>query len=712
MERFSNAGKRSYFFSLLSYVMLCATQLITGCATDDNDSFTPENTGYELVLGTRLLQTRATDTYFEPSDEIGLFAVNTVQTAPNPMLLPSGNHFNNERFTLRQDGSTWVADNKITFPTDNAPLDLYLYYPYRQTPFNTGTQIDFQVQTDQTLHSAYTRSDLATAFLDTVTRRPTVAVDFYHRLSRMQFQLKNGSGYPTLNALASAQIKILHVQTDVTYDLAQDTILSTGNLQNVVPFQPVAGWVNNGTVLLGAKAIVAPQTFSANAAIEVTVGNKVYVASLTGVTPLESGQSRVFTITIGNAGIEFDTELNPWDYDGENPLQSEELADKEFITKWDIQAGDNIMLPLDTAIWDIVSMTYLPCDYDMVVAWGDGSSDTIRGRITEMPVHHYIEGGLYEITISGTCPSFRMSRIDPGMYPNQKTPLRLIEVVNWGDVGFKSMMDAFYGCENLVSVPGRIPNVIFYGGLFSNCYSLNNVPEDLFEGCTMGQEFTALFRNTALQVIPGGLFNDCVNAENFSVTFENTQIQRVPANLFAGCPNAKHFASTFANCTNLTTLPSYLFANSIIIQDFYSVFANCIALEELPADLFAGSPTISSFYHTFSGCVSLKTIPASLFAGNPDVISFYGVFQDCSALTAIPVGLFDNNLKAFDFSYAFSGCTSLTGSTPNTQRIELWEREQHPDKFFSEYGGFHGGSCFENCTGLTNYYTTIPNNWK
>ncbi|MDR1755787.1 MAG: fimbrillin family protein [Culturomica sp.] len=732
-----NLRKRSYLLSIFCCAALCATQVITGCAKDDHDSFAPGNE-YELVLGTRLLQTRATDTYFEPYDEIGLFAVNTVTATPNLMLLPTGNHFNNERFTLQQDGSTWVADNKVTFPTDNAPLDLYLYYPYRQAPFSMGTQIDFQVQTNQSLHSDYTRSDLATAFLDTITRRPAVVVNFYHRLSQMQFQLKNGSGYPTLNDLASAQIRILHVNTHATYDLAQDTILSTGNLQNVVPFQPTTGWVNNGTVLLGAKAIVAPQVFDANAAIEVTVGSKIYVASLAGIGALKSGKSRVFTVTIGGSGISIDTDLNDWNNDGEDPLYGNEQENDDFITKWNIMAGDTIMLPLLLETWDTTSQNNVPVYYNMRVDWGDGMWDSIVGTYTQRPVHYYATGGMYELKISGYCPYFNIDRINPYETPGyEHTRLRLTEVVQWGDVGFKTMEMAFRECSNLVSVPGKIPNVQNYWGLFQNCYSLSNIPGDLFEGCTNGKEFGSLFDGTAIQTIPVGLFDDCVNAENFGGVFSNTPIQSIPGNLFANCSKVLSFGPAFANCTSLTAIPSDLFANCPNVTSFDNVFMGCTNLTAIPSSLFVNCPNVTSFWgifqnctalttipptlfagcqqlthcgYTFQGCTGLSSIPEELFAGNRRITSFYGTFQGCTGLTAIPTKFFDNNLEAYDFQYTFSGCTNLMGVTPNTLSYELWQRGNDPSEF-PVTNVHQGWGCFTGCDKLTNY-GSIPYNWN
>ena len=77
-------------------------------------------------------------------------------------------------------------------------------------------------------------------------------------------------------------------------------------------------------------------------------------------------------------------------------------------------------------------------NYNYSVDWGDGATDpAVTGDIT----HTYATSGIYTISISGTFPAI--------YFNNANDKLKIIEILQWGDIQWQSMEDAFHGCARL-----------------------------------------------------------------------------------------------------------------------------------------------------------------------------------------------------------------------------------------------------------------------
>lgn len=328
-------------------------------------------------------------------------------------------------------------------------------------------------------------------------------------------------------------------------------------------------------------------------------------------------------------------------------LGAEELSPENIFTRGSFEKDAFITewsVPKD-------SLIQLPLDtafvYNFIVDWGDDSDlqqYTNRNLLTAC--HRYDRSGVYRVRILGTCETWRWIN-------NNTTKKYLTRVVQWGNVHFKSLGLSFADCVNLSAIPPGIPNVESYGSAFLRCTSLTSLPEGLFANCYMAKNFTSTFAECSnLRVVPPGLFQDCVAAEYFTQTFMSSGLLFLPEGMFKNCRNVISFALTFWKCSGLA---------------------------ELPPDLFQDCEQVITFMRTFSNCSNLKYVPA---------------------------GLFDKNKRVTSFSNTFAGCSSLSGYTPNTDGVELWER-QEPD--YTKVGT--GAGCFRNCTGLTNY-AAIPAEWK
>ena len=88
--------------------------------------------------------------------------------------------------------------------------------------------------------------------------------------------------------------------------------------------------------------------------------------------------------------------------------------------------------------------------FDAYVDWGDGG---VSEHITATPgnvTHVYASSGTYQIAITGTFPGIGFS--------SGGDKLKVISIDNWGDIAWSTMVQAFYGCSNLIECTGKNPN--------------------------------------------------------------------------------------------------------------------------------------------------------------------------------------------------------------------------------------------------------------
>lgn len=148
--------------TILNLLLLLPLLSLPGCSNEDDTGAQPEiRPGDEVQFNigfapsTRASTDVAFNTVFEDGDEIGVFAMKEGTTdaiAQNVKLVRiSGN------WTAATDA------DKIYYPLDGSKLDFYAYYPYQGDYNTTIDGLSFEVQTDQSTASGYSKSDLLTA---------------------------------------------------------------------------------------------------------------------------------------------------------------------------------------------------------------------------------------------------------------------------------------------------------------------------------------------------------------------------------------------------------------------------------------------------------------------------------------------------------------------------------------------------------------------
>lgn len=122
-----------------------------------------------------------------------------------------------------------------------------------------------------------------------------------------------------------------------------------------------------------------------------------------------------------------------------------------FVTEWQVQAGEELVLPLPEGF-----------SYNFKIDWGDGNEGLVNAYNMSETRHIYEEDGTYVISISGLLEAWSFWRISDSRD-------NLLAVRNLGDVGWKSLFGAFASCRNLTTVVGgNVAEVTDMGSMFDD----------------------------------------------------------------------------------------------------------------------------------------------------------------------------------------------------------------------------------------------------
>ena len=152
--------------------------------------------------------------------------------------------------------------------------------------------------------------------------------------------------------------------------------------------------------------------------------------------------------------------LNTSNYTPNSTLNADLISNNpgSFISIWNTSLGtnnDRISLPL------VIGGTY-----NFTVNWGDGTNETITSTVG---IHTYTSPGTYIVIINGTLDGWRFN--------NGGDRLKLIEIIQWGSMGFGNVFRHFYGAENLILTATDAPdlsNTNSLSGTFWNCFKLGS----------------------------------------------------------------------------------------------------------------------------------------------------------------------------------------------------------------------------------------------
>jgi hypothetical protein len=246
---------------------------------------------------------------------------------------------------------------------------------------------------------------------------------------------------------------------------------------------------------------------------------------------------------------------------------------------------------------------------NIVVDWGDGSSDVITSSSDIALNHTYVSIGSYVISISGFMPAFTVNNsvANRGLYT---------AIVQFGINGLRRLN--FQGCNLLTSIPSSA-SLSAVGG---------------YDGLDEMIDWTGFMSRTGLTSIPSDMFNFSPNAQIFSSAFSFTPITSVPSGLFNNVPLATDFTSTFFSCTSLTTVPLTLFDLCPNVVNFSQTFRQCAAITSGVLQ-FTNNLQVSTFQNVYfmsSTTNSISGTAPTIWLRTPTPFGT-GAFRNCTGLT-------------------------------------------------------------------------------
>ena len=246
---------------------------------------------------------------------------------------------------------------------------------------------------------------------------------------------------------------------------------------------------------------------------------------------------------------------------------------------------------------------------DIIVDWGDDTSDVITSASDIALTHTYGAAQDYIISITGFMPAFTVNN-------SVSTRSLYKEIIQFGVNGLKRLN--FQGCNNLTSIPSST-SLSAVGG---------------YTGLDEMVDWTGFMSRTSLSSIPTDMFDYSPKSQIFSSAFSFTRITSVPSGLFDNVPLTTDFTSTFFACTLLTTVPLTLFDLCVNVVNFSQTFRQCAAITSGVIQ-FTYNTAVTTFQNVYFMSSTTNSISGTAPTIWTRVPTPYGVgaFRNCTGLT-------------------------------------------------------------------------------
>lgn len=246
------------------------------------------------------IETRATDTTFEESDQIGIYVVNYENGSPIT-LKNSENHVNNMKFTYTS--SKWNPLTPIYWKDKNTKADFYGFYPY--APVSDISAHIFEQKTDQSTLNNYKSCEFLWGKSGGASPSvPTVDLTMKHIFSNIIIKVEPGDGF-TAESLAAAEVSVSleQIKSKASVNLKTGVATATGNEEKVTPLFMDRIY----------KAWVIPQTISADNFITITVDGKEF--NLSEEFTFVANKQHTFTVKVSKTNNGMNTSIGAWETD-------------------------------------------------------------------------------------------------------------------------------------------------------------------------------------------------------------------------------------------------------------------------------------------------------------------------------------------------------------------------------------------------------------
>lgn len=248
-----------------------------------------------------IAQSRASGSSWDANDTIGIYMLEAGTTT-----VVEG-AANRKYLTAAADGNFAPADaaQAIYFPVDeNRKVDFIAYYPQTATVTDTVYKVDVSSQT--------TPAAIDLMYSNNATGRdklaPKVALEFTHRLSRVEVNVTAGTGF-TADDLQGLSISLSGQPTQGEFNVL------TGGLS----LAPETATVTLNTAADGraASAIILPQGEMSSRRLTFGMRNGFNFAwNIETTRTFEAGKKTLFNITLARTEIIMTTSILPWGTQG------------------------------------------------------------------------------------------------------------------------------------------------------------------------------------------------------------------------------------------------------------------------------------------------------------------------------------------------------------------------------------------------------------
>ena len=279
----------------LYYLGILVSALLAGCS--EHDSLTGEpGSLQELQLDVSIHQdyvTRANDAGFAMGDAIGVYVVDYENGQPCT-LASTGNHADNVKFTLSNDG--WTSVTRLYWKDKTTPVDAYSYYPFVASVGDVSSipfAVEHRQDTDATEKAlgGYEKSDFLWAKATEVQPLTRIPLKHKHLMAGIQLSLIEGEGFNGDWASLDKAVTIANTKlsSHINLQTGQVTVDDADSPAAIIPYRNGNDW----------RCVVVPQTVDAGRdLIQIVIDGELYTFTRPEITTYPSGKICKFTIKV------------------------------------------------------------------------------------------------------------------------------------------------------------------------------------------------------------------------------------------------------------------------------------------------------------------------------------------------------------------------------------------------------------------------------
>ena len=363
---------------------------------------------------------------------------------------------------------------------------------------------------------------------------------------------------------------------------------------------------NTGSLVGGTVVTITGSNFISGATVDFgglacTSVTFVNPTSLTCITPAHA--TGAVTVTVTNPDTQSGGAAGAYNYK------------QSFISTWRTTAlNESVTLPL------IAGFTY-----NFTVDWGDGSGiGIVTSNIDTDKNHTYASAGDYTVTLNGTAQAWA--------FINGGSALKIIAVVNFGDLGWTNLNGAFWMCNNLITFAGgNTAAVTDMSSMFFLASALTTLDLSSFNTAAVTNMSSMFYGASALTTLDLSSFNTAAVTNMSDMFYGASALTTLDLSSFTTAA-VTDMSYMFYGASALTTLDLSSFNTAAVINMSY-MFAGASALTTLDLSSF-NTAAVINMYAMFLNASSLTTLDLSSF-NTAAVTNMSGMFYLASALTTL-----------------------------------------------------------------------------